>query len=168
MLKLVWDRHPNGTYWQKSLASFIPSPPSPQLPMRDVLLKHLTLFPCQKDKNGASVRSCAILEADAFLCLAVQGREGQRGEIRGSQESRCNDLCKTLWNAHSAGGYPWAWGRECVPRLDTRKQEFAHFTWQITSGKSLAGARAWVLSSLLEFQKLCRIKCATAETISTN
>lgn len=74
------------------LSSLSPLP----LPMHDVLLKHLTLFPCQKDKNGASVRSCALLEADAFLCLAAQGRKGQRGEIGGSRESRCNDLCKTL------------------------------------------------------------------------
>lgn len=70
--------------------------PLPPLPIRDVLLKHLTLFPCQEDKNGASVRSSAILDADAFLCLAVQGREGQRGEIRESQESQCSDLCKIL------------------------------------------------------------------------
>lgn len=142
--------------------------PFPPLPMHDVLLKHLTLFPCQKDKNGASVRSCAILDTDAFLCLAVQGREGQRGEIGGSQESRCNGLCKTLWNAHSARGYLWVWGREGVLSLDTRKWEFAHFTWQITRRKSLPGARAWALSFLLELQKWYRIKHVAAVTISAN
>lgn len=55
--------------------------------MHDVFLKHLTLFPCQKDKNGASVRSCTILEADAFLCRAVQGKEGQREKSEGVRKA---------------------------------------------------------------------------------
>lgn len=162
MLKLVWHRHPNGTYWQKSLASFTPSP------IRDVLLKHLTLLPCQEDKNGASVRCSAILDADAFLCLAVQGREGQRGEIGESQESWCSDLCRILWDTHSDSGYPWVWVWEGILKLDTGERELTFFTWHITSRKSLAKSKAWALSSVLELQKWCRIKHTTAETMSAN
>lgn len=56
------------------------------LPMHEMLLKHLTPLPCQKGKNGATVRSWASLEADAFLCLAAQGREGGT-EGRSQRES---------------------------------------------------------------------------------
>lgn len=144
ILKLVLGRHPNGTCCQKLLPSFIPSPLP--LPMHDMLLKHLTLLPCQKGKNGATVRSWAVLEADAFLCLAAQGTEGQRGEIRESQAREGSDLCKTLWNAPSDREHLRVWGRESVLGLGMGKQEFAHFVWQITIRKSLA---AWVLSFLL-------------------
>lgn len=111
------------------------------------VVKHLTPLPCQNGKNGATVSSWAILEADAFLCLAAQEREGQRGEIRGSQRSKCSDLCKTLWNAPSDRECLWVWGREGGLGLDIRKQEFALFVWLITIRRSLA---AGVLSLLLE------------------
>lgn len=38
------------------IAAFFHPFPLP-LPMHDMLLKHLTLLPCQKGKNGATVRS---------------------------------------------------------------------------------------------------------------
>lgn len=155
--------------WHMStgMAGFFHPSPLP-LPMRDVLLKHLTLFPCQENKNGASVRSCAVLEADAVLCLAACGGRGWGEKSKGVGKAGamvCARHSEIPW------GSPWAWRREGVLRLDTRKQEFAHFAWQIPSGKSLAGARAWALSSLLEplpLQKWCRIKQAVAEAVSAS
>lgn len=108
--------------------------PSPLLlPMRDVLLKHLTLFPCQENKNEASVRSCAVLEADAVLCLA-EGREGLGGEAEGSRESRCHGLCKALQNTLrislglEEGGHPEARYQEariCSFYLTNSQQEIS-------------------------------------------
>lgn len=134
--------------WHMStgMAGFFHLSPLP-LPMRDVLLKHLTLFPCQENKNEASVRSCAVLEADAVLCLTAWGGrdwgEKPKGVGKGGAMV-CARHSKTPWAS------PWVWRREGILRLDTRKQEFAPFTWQIPSRKSLAGARAWAVSSLLE------------------
>lgn len=90
------------------------------LPMHEMLLKHLTPLPCQKGKNGATVRSWASLEADAFLCLAAQGREG--GRDRGEKSEGVREDLWTLWNAPCDREHLWVWGREGALGLGIRSR----------------------------------------------
>lgn len=82
--------------------------------MHDVLLKHLTQVSCQKDKNGASVRSCAILDADALLCLEGRGRgeklEGVRkaGAMICAKHSEMPALAGRISLSLGEGSGPWA------------------------------------------------------------
>jgi len=114
------------------LSSLPPLPP----PLRDVVLKHLTLFPCQKRQEWGF---CSALGCPGGRCFSLPCGAGAGGA---KGRSRREPGKWVPWSGQSAPERPlWDVARVSW-RLGTREREFARFTWQITSRKSLAGARA--------------------------